>query len=155
MITAVDTNVLLDVLIPGSAHFAESGAKLDDALAAGAVVASEPVVAELAPRFPSRDVLVRFLRDTRVQYIPASLAALDSAGQAWAMYTRRRTAGLECPSCGRRNRPTCGGCGRQLRARQHIVADFLIGAHALVHAERLLTRDRGFFRTYFPELTLA
>ena len=38
--------------------------------------------------------------------------------------------------------------------RERILSDFLIGAHALHEEDWLLTRDRGFYHTYFSGLQI-
>jgi hypothetical protein len=38
--------------------------------------------------------------------------------------------------------------------RGRIVPDFLIAAHAQLHADRLLAHNRGFYRDYFAKLNL-
>ena len=38
--------------------------------------------------------------------------------------------------------------------RDRVLADFLIAAHAQTRCAQLISRDRGFYRTYFPELRL-
>ncbi|MDP2949767.1 MAG: hypothetical protein Q8P22_09560 [Chloroflexota bacterium] len=77
------------------------------------------------------------------------------AGRAWTDYVRRRPARPACPQCGIAQDVRCSSCDASIQPRQHVLSDFVIGAHALVQADRLLTRDRGYYATYVPELKLG
>ena len=35
-----------------------------------------------------------------------------------------------------------------------ILPDFIVGSHAKAQANRLISRDRGFYRSSFPDLTV-
>ena len=155
MISALDTNVLLDLLIPGASHADASAFRLTEAAREGAVVISEAVYAELAGRFEQSADMERFVDDTGIRLMPSSRETLQHAGSAWRSYARRRQRSLTCPSCGAAQPDRCEACGTGIQVRQHIVADFMIGAHAAVQADRLLTRDRGYYVRYFPDLELG
>jgi predicted nucleic acid-binding protein len=130
--TAVDSSVLLDVLA-GDEKFGEvSRLALKSAWAEGPLLACEIVWAEVSATFaddqPSGPILLRL----GLQFDPVTKAAAERAGQAWRAYRARKGS-----------------------RKERMIADFLIGAHAVDSADRLLSRDRGFFRSYFPELVLV
>ena len=129
MITSVDTNVLLDVFIPDDEHLARSRDWLSAAHNRGTIIVCDIVYAELVPAFTDRDALDGALREIGATLSPIDSSIAYEAGLRWKRY---RAAG---------------------GPRERILADFLIGAHAVAAADAFLTRDRGFFYTYFPELS--
>ena len=128
MIAAVDTNVLLDVLNFASPHHERSREWLRTAYNDGAILVCDVVYAELVPAFGDRAALDGALREINAMVSPVDTSIAYEAGFRWMRYRQ------------------AGG------PRMRIIADFLIGAHALDAADSLLTRDRGFYATYFPDL---
>ena len=129
MITAVDTSVLLDIFRPDERHGHDSRERLKAAYDAGAVVICDIVFAELVPAFRDRPLLEETLRQINASLSPITTDIAYEAGLRWQRHRR------------------AGG------SRQRIITDFLIGAHAVSAADTFLTRDRGFYDTYFPELS--
>ncbi len=137
MITAIDTNILLDILIPDEAHSLNSKRLLDRCLGKGPLLICEVVYAELSSQFPSEGELRNFLSETGIRLIPSSREVLYLAGERWRMYSRRRERVIQCPHCGGKISITCPKCNQTIALRDRILADFIIGAHALLHAEEL------------------
>ncbi len=130
MISAVDSSVILDV-VTGNPEFADASERvLRKAAAEGKLVICESVLAEICPAFEEHDVVAEFLADWQLEFTPSSAESAILAGTHFATYLTR------------------GG------KRGRIVADFLIGAHAALHADRLVARDRGYLRDYFAQLTV-
>ena len=131
MISAIDTNILLDILVPNEDFYTASADALEEAAGEGLIVISDIVYAELCIHFETQRECDGFLdsNDIRVQTLTREAHFL--ASRAWRVYRQQ------------------GG------KRTRILADFLVGAHAQEQATRLLSRDRGFYRKLFPSLHLV
>lgn len=130
MITAVDTSVLLDVFGADPRFGEKSAGALRRCFNEGAVVACDVVWSESRGAFSTDESFLRTMHTLGVGFSPLSQNAAMNAGAVWKKY---RSAG------GKRDR---------------MIADFLIGAHAASQCDRLLTRDRGYYKKYFSGLAV-
>jgi predicted nucleic acid-binding protein len=130
MTTAIDSNILFDIFLPDPVFETASRLAVEKYSHLGGLILAEPVYAELAAWFPSQGNLDAILDELGILVEPVSRAGAFAAGRAWKKY---RQGG------GQRNR---------------IMTDFLIGGHAHVHSHQLLSRDRGFYKSYFAGLKI-
>jgi predicted nucleic acid-binding protein len=130
---AVDSSVLLDVLTGDATFGLASREALRRAYDSGTLVACDVVWSEVRAHFPDEATFHSTLATLGVAYEPLRAEAAELAGELWRKY---------CIAI------------RRKRDRDRIVADFLIGAHAKLQSEALLSRDRGFFLDHFKGLYL-
>jgi hypothetical protein len=108
VITAVDTNILIDILEPDPVHGLRSKEALKKCLREGAVVACDVVWAEVATAYGhNSNELVEALRAMRIGFSAMSMEAALGAARSWHNYRRRR--GTRSNRCGFSDRRSCNG----------------------------------------------
>ena len=134
MRTAIDTNVI-SALWSGEPASQGMAALLGSAKNRGGLVICAPVYVELLA-YPkaTRTLLEQFLATTRIvtDFLLDEAVWLE-AGAAYAAYAQRR-------------RQSKDGSSKRL------LVDFIVGAHAVSKADRLLTLDAARYQIAFPKL---
>ena len=134
-----DTTILLDILKDEFRIFQD---KLYTALARRELlVASLVVFAELMPQFKGNTrQLGEFLEEHKIVTEPLDLDSVIAASESWMKYLKRKTK-VKCPQS-----------PYKLNLKEHFLSDFYIGGFASAKCSAILTRDRGIYKKYFPQL---
>jgi predicted nucleic acid-binding protein len=130
-VIAIDASVLIEVLFEYP-NADSSEIVIRDALQRGPLVVCDVAAAEVCARGDSA-ALMESIKEMGVRY---SMVEEKTAMRAGEMANRYRL----------RQR------GQGARARDRVIPDFLIGAHALMQCQALITHDSGFHRDYFKGL---
>jgi len=133
---AVDTSVIVDLLGDDDSRADAAESCLRTALSQGPVVTCEVVVSEVVAGFGHSSQLLDTLDEMGLGYSHLERRSAARAGEMQRRYNQRLKGTGRAPAT-----PRTG-------------PDFLIGAHALLQCQGLITRDAGFFRDYFKGLKL-
>ena len=152
MILSVDTNVLVYIL---SAHPKYGSESLENVRRLGqeyTLAICYVVFAELLAFVEDEEMLERFLHDVDIQWRHPTKNAFRLSAEKWNIYNKRRK--MLCSSCGKNLKLTCPYCNTDIKVKQHIISDFIIGAFSQVDCGGIITHDKGFYKNYFPDLRL-
>ena len=136
MRTALDTNIL-SLVLSGAPTSAMIVAELLRVRTQGALVISGPVFVELSA-VPG----INFERTEKALKESSIAVDFDLGEDVWRLAAGRFSAYAI------RRRRSSGGSPKRL------LVDFVIGAHALLKADRLMTRDANRYAQDFPNLRL-
>ncbi len=125
---ATDSSVLIDLIAGDDDACATAAEAVRQALHVGPVVLCEVALAEVCTAFKGGTDVLQFLEELGIRFEPMEAKSALRAGEMQRRYRQR------------------GG------NRSRTVADFLIGAHAMMQCDALITRDAGFYRDYFKGL---